>query len=69
MLSTVYHQSHIMSSTGGKTPTSNTKTHPTVMTDPPYSIFDTRQKWLIIIIVSTAATCEFCNYTVYYFAH
>ncbi|KAH3472952.1 hypothetical protein KXX05_006663 [Aspergillus fumigatus] len=45
-----------MSSTGGKTPTSNTKTHPTVMTDPPYSIFDTRQKWLIIIIVSTAAT-------------
>ena len=27
--------------------------------DPPYSIFDKRQKWLIIIIVSTAATCKF----------
>lgn len=25
--------------------------------EPPYSIFDKRQKWLIIIIVSTAATC------------
>ncbi|EAU35976.1 conserved hypothetical protein [Aspergillus terreus NIH2624] len=32
-------------------------TTPTVVTpDPPYSIFDKRQKWLIIIIVSTAAT-------------
>lgn len=26
--------------------------------DAPYSIFDRRQKWLIIIIASTAATCE-----------
>jgi hypothetical protein len=26
--------------------------------EPPYSIFDKRQKWLIIIIVSTAATCK-----------
>lgn len=26
--------------------------------EPPYSIFDKKQKWLIIIIVSTAATCK-----------
>lgn len=26
--------------------------------EPPYSIFDERQKWLIILIVSTAATCK-----------
>lgn len=26
--------------------------------EPPYSIFDKRQKWLIIIVASTAATCE-----------
>lgn len=34
--------------------TSNT----TAIPEPPYSIFDKRQKWLIIIIASTAATCE-----------
>jgi hypothetical protein len=34
-----------------KSPESNTP-------EPPYSIFDKRQKWLIIIIVSTAATCR-----------
>ncbi|EED19328.1 MFS multidrug transporter, putative [Talaromyces stipitatus ATCC 10500] len=28
----------------------------TTISEPPYSIFDNRQKWLIIIIVSTAAT-------------
>jgi len=27
--------------------------------EPPYSIFDRRQKWLIVALVSTAATCEF----------
>lgn len=27
--------------------------------EPPYSIFDKRQKWLIVALVSTAATCEF----------
>lgn len=26
--------------------------------EPPCSIFDKRQKWLIIMIVSTAATCK-----------
>jgi hypothetical protein len=30
-------------------------------TDEPYSIFDKRQKGLIILIVSTAATCESAN--------
>lgn len=34
--------------------TSNT----TAIPEPPYSIFDKRQKWLIIIIASTAANCE-----------
>ncbi|GMF68477.1 unnamed protein product [Aspergillus oryzae] len=32
--------------------------------DAPYSIFDKRQKWLIIAIVSTAATCKFENHSV-----
>ncbi|KAL5358259.1 major facilitator superfamily domain-containing protein [Aspergillus floccosus] len=46
-----------MSSTDDTAPTSNSTTPPTVATpDPPYSIFDKRQKWLIVIIVSTAAT-------------
>jgi hypothetical protein len=27
--------------------------------EPPFSIFDKHQKWLIIAIVSTAATCTF----------
>lgn len=31
---------------------------PVVTAEPPYSIFDKRQKWLIVIIVSTAATCK-----------
>lgn len=26
--------------------------------DPPYSIFDRPQKWLIVALVSTAATCK-----------
>lgn len=26
--------------------------------EPPYSIFDQQQKWVIIAIVSTAATCK-----------
>lgn len=32
--------------------------------EPPFSIFDKRQKWLIIIIVSTAATCKFASHKV-----
>jgi hypothetical protein len=52
-----YSQSLTMSSPDSTTHTPTTT--PTVATpDPPYSIFDKRQKWLIIIIVSTAATCE-----------
>jgi hypothetical protein len=35
---------------------------------PPYSIFDNRQKWFIIIIVSTAATCECTIANVVYLA-
>lgn len=26
--------------------------------EPPFSIFDRRQKWLLVVLVSTAATCE-----------
>lgn len=32
----------------------------------PYSIFDKRQTWLIIALVSTAATCKFQQPRVYY---
>lgn len=34
---------------------------PPVVPEEPYSIFDKRQKSLIILIVSTAATCEFTS--------
>ena len=30
----------------------------TATVEPPFSIFDRRQKWLIVTIVSTAATCK-----------
>lgn len=32
---------------------------PAQAAEPPFSIFDRRQKWLIVGIVSTAATCEY----------
>lgn len=28
--------------------------------EPPHSIFDRKQKWVLIIIISTAATCKYC---------
>lgn len=36
----------------------------TATLDATFSIFDRRQKWLIVTIVSTAATCTFYLYTI-----
>lgn len=58
-----------MSSTSGPKPADDDAAAGTSTTperdptpEPPYSIFDHRQKWLIIILVSTAATCELINH-------
>lgn len=44
----------------GQSHTNSTPVALTAITEAPYTIFDKKQKWLIVFFVSTAATCELC---------